>query len=153
MQPVKPTFHFSCAGDFLTRVQKITKTCCQWLQGRKTIFLGKRVYVGRHGLFCEVRVYSQSRTFLFPPLPSTSHSPFSKQRSERFPSSFSATSLTRSPVCLRAICHTSAAHPQRDAVPPPTVSAARSTVIKTSSLLLQQGETFKIQTTALSVYV
>lgn len=83
--------------------------------------------------------------------------------SEGLPSSFAASSLTRSPVSLRAIRRASTAHPQRHSPPlpnhhhhpsrpPPRLCAG--TVIKTSFPLLQQGKTFKIQTAAaLSVYV
>ncbi len=72
---------------------------------------------------------------------------FSGQWSEKLPLSFSATSLTSSPVCLRAICYASPLF-IRQALAADTVTTNRltpqgSAVLKTSSLLPQQGDTFK----------
>lgn len=82
--------------------------------------------------------------------------PFSKQWSEKLPLSFSAASLTRSPVCLRAICYASTVHPANtrchDTVP---TNLLTLWVVQSSRPhpCFSNRETFKIQKAALPACV
>lgn len=103
----RPTFHLSSGEVLLPRLQRKKKTCWQLLQAYMIVFLGGEAYIQYRGpIVLSVRLFLE-QIYLFIYLFFILSGPFSRQWSEKLPLSFSAASLTSSPVCLRAICYAS----------------------------------------------
>lgn len=135
----------SCEDElFISAVQRI---CFPIFRKKHVVSFGKGGYSTRaHCVGC---MFILRADFFVP-------GPFSKQWSEKLPLSFSAASLTRSPVCLGAICYASTVHPANTRCHD-TVPTNRLTlwVVQSSRPhpCFSNRETFKIQTAALPVYV